>query len=45
MSSTYTDTIIVNCNRAESVEAQSKNDENFASFTNTLGQGVKLDVV
>lgn len=44
MSSTYTDTIIVNCNRAESVEAQSKNDENFASFTNTLGQGVKLDV-
>tara|TARA_R110001592_G_scaffold360936_1_gene670346 strand:+ start:9225 stop:12446 length:3222 start_codon:yes stop_codon:yes gene_type:complete len=44
MSATYTDSIIVNCNRAESVEAQSNNDENFASFTNTLGQGVKLDV-
>ncbi len=44
MSATYTDSIIVNCNRAESVEAQSNNDENLASFTNTLGQGVKVDV-
>ena len=44
MSATYTNTIIVNCNRAQSVEAQSGNDENLASFTNTVGSGVRLDV-
>ncbi len=43
MSEPYTDTIILDCNRNSSIEAQSGNNDNPAIYTCKQGQGVKLN--
>tara|TARA_R110002167_G_scaffold122776_1_gene301394 strand:+ start:1449 stop:4622 length:3174 start_codon:yes stop_codon:yes gene_type:complete len=40
----YTDIQLINCNRAASVEARSRNDSNPAVWSNTLQQTVRLNV-
>ncbi len=40
----YTDIQLINCNRAASVEARSRNDSNPAVWSNPLQQTVKLNV-
>ena len=40
----YTDLRILDCNRVNSTQYQSGNNDNPAIFTNELGEGVKLDV-
>lgn len=43
MSEPYTDTIILDCNRNSSIEAQSGNNDNPAIFTCKQGAGIKLN--
>jgi hypothetical protein len=40
---TYTDTIIVDCNRLNSIQGQNKDTSNNALFTNNIGDGVRLN--
>ncbi len=39
----YTDTILIDCNRANSEEGKSNNREQFSQFTNKIGDGVKVN--
>ena len=43
MSEPYTDTIILDCNRNSSIEAQSGNNDNPAIYTCKQGAGIKLN--
>jgi hypothetical protein len=40
----YSDTVILECNRASSMEAKTDNDQNFAIWTNRAGDGIKLNI-
>lgn len=39
----YTDTILIDCNRANSEEGKSNNKEQYSQFTNKIGDGVRLN--
>ena len=39
----YTDTIVVDCNRLNSIQGENKDTSNNALFTNNIGDGVKLN--
>ncbi len=40
---TYTDTIVVDCNRLNSIQGNNKDTSNNALFTNNIGDGVRLN--
>ena len=40
----YTDSIIINCNRQQSIEVAADADASNADFTNVVGEGVQLNV-
>ena len=39
----YTDTILIDCNRANSEEGNSNNREQYSQFTNKIGDGVRVN--